>query len=377
MNRAAVIPGLVFLLAALATAGETQPKETADAFAVRANKELAESGEEFAQATWVQLTYITPDTEALAAKAYERFQATVARLIAESRAHAGEKMSPESARTIELLKLSLSAPAPDDPAKRTEVAELETRMTSMYGEGKWCPKGPDSCQNIDDISKTLATSRDYDVELEAWKGWHTISPPMRKDYQRFVELANEGARGLGFKDLGELWRAGYDMTPAEFEKETDRLWAQVKPLYDGLHCYARGRLQEKYGKERVPDGKPIPAHLFGNIWAQQWNNIYDLLEPYPGVSQLDVTAELERQGYDAVRMTKSAESFYVSLGFPPLPQTFWERSMLTRPRDREVDCYASAWNMDGRGDVRIKQCIGPTEETCTRPTTSSGTSITT
>jgi peptidyl-dipeptidase A len=362
MSRAAVVPGLVFLLAAFAAAGETQPKETADEFAVRANKELAESGEEFAQATWVQLTYITPDTEALAAKTYERYQATVARLIAESRAHAGEKMSPESARTIELLKLSLSAPAPDDPAKRTEVAELETRMTSMYGEGKWCPKGPDSCQKIDDISKTLATSRDYDVELEAWKGWHTISPPMRKDYQRFVELANEGARGLGFKDLGELWRAGYDMTPAEFEKETDRLWAQVKPLYDGLHCYARGRLQEKYGKERVPDGKPIPAHLFGNIWAQQWNNIYDLLEPYPGVSDLDVTAELEKQKYDAVRMTKSAESFYTSLGFPALPQTFWERSMLTRPRDRDVVCHASAHQIGLGDDVRIKTCTLPTEE---------------
>ena len=152
------------------------------------------------------------------------------------------------------------------------------------------------------------------------------------------------------------------MTPAEFEAEAERLWTQVKPLYVGLHCYARGRLQDKYGSELVPDGKPVPAHLFGNMWAQQWNNIYDLLEPYPGVSQLDVTAELERQGYDAVRMTKSAESFYTSLGFPELPQSFWERSMLTRPRDREVDCYASAWNMDGKGDVRIKQCIGPTEE---------------
>jgi len=362
MNRAAASLCLVSLLAVFDAAGATQSKETADEFAVRVNKELAESGEEFAQATWVQLTYITPDTEALAAKTYERFQATVARLIAESRAHGGEKMSPESARTLELLKLSLSAPAPDDPAKRAEVAELETRMTSMYGEGKWCPKGPDSCQNIDDISKTLATSRDYDVELEAWKGWHAIAPPMRKDYQRFVELANEGARGLGFKDLGELWRAGYDMTPAEFEKETDRLWAQVKPLYDGLHCYARGRLQEKYGKARVPDGKPIPAHLFGNLWAQQWNNIYDLLEPYPGVSDLDVTAELEKQKYDAVRMAKSAESFYTSLGFPALPQTFWERSMLTRPRDRDVVCHASAHQIGLGDDVRVKTCTLPTEE---------------
>jgi peptidyl-dipeptidase A len=152
------------------------------------------------------------------------------------------------------------------------------------------------------------------------------------------------------------------MSAAEFEAETERLWEQVKPLYDGLHCYARGKLQERYGKELVPDGKPVPAHLFGNMWAQQWNNIYDLLEPYPGVSDLDVTAEIKRQGYDAKRMTESAESFYVSLGFPRLPASFWERSMLTRPRDREVDCYASAWNMDAKGDVRIKQCIQTTEE---------------
>jgi peptidyl-dipeptidase A len=152
------------------------------------------------------------------------------------------------------------------------------------------------------------------------------------------------------------------MSAADFEQEAERLWTQVKPLYDGLHCYARGKLQEEYGKELVPDGKPVPAHLFGNMWAQQWNNIYGLLEPYPGVSNLNVTSELKRQGYDAVRMTKSAESFYTSLGFPELPQSFWERSMLTRPRDREVDCYASAWNMDAKGDVRIKQCIYVTEE---------------
>ena len=353
--------GLAALLAACG-GGDAKPKETADEFVARYNEELREVVTEYQRAAWLQLTYINDDTEALSAKAYERLQAKVAEGIAEAKAHEGAEMSPESARTIELLKLSLSAPAPDDPAKRAELAALETKMTSTYGEGKWCPKGPESCQNIDAISKTLATSRDYDEQLEAWKGWHSISPPMRKDYQRFVELANEGAVGLGFKDLGELWRAGYDMSPADFEQETERLWTQVKPLYDGLHCYARGRLQEKYGKERVPDGEPIPAHLFGNIWAQQWNNIYDLLEPYPGVSNLNVTSALEKQKYDAVRMTKSAESFYTSLGFPELPASFWERSMLTRPEGREVVCHASAHDIDGKGDLRIKQCIVPTEE---------------
>jgi peptidyl-dipeptidase A len=352
-------------LAALLAAcggGDARPKQTADEFVARYNEELREVVTEYQRAAWLQLTYINDDTEALSAKAYERLQAKVAEGIAEAKNHEGAQMSPESARSIELLKLSLSAPAPDDPAKRAELAALETKLTSTYGEGKWCPKGPESCQNIDAISKTLATSRDYDEQLEAWKGWHSISPPMRKDYQRFVELANEGAVGLGFKDLGELWRAGYDMSPADFEQETERLWTQVKPLYDGLHCYARGRLQEQYGKQRVPDGEPIPAHLFGNIWAQQWNNIYGLLEPYPGVSNLNVTSALEKQKYDAVRMTKSAESFYTSLGFPELPASFWERSMLTRPEGREVVCHASAHDIDGKGDLRIKQCIVPNEE---------------
>ncbi len=360
MVRTAIPFCLAGLLVGCGGAGK--PVETADDFVARANAELGKVGHESAMAGWVQLTYITPDTEALAANASTREQEAYARLIKESDVFKGKDISPNAARTIRLLRLGLDAPAPDDPAKRAELADLETRMISTYSKGKYCPNGPESCRNFEQLAETLAKSRDPDKLLEAWRGWHAIAQPIRKDYQRFVELANEGAKGLGFGDVGELWRSGYDMSPAEFEAETERLWTQVKPLYDGLHCYARGRLQQKYGRELVPDGKPVPAHLFGNMWAQQWNNIYDLLEPYPGVSDLNVTAELKKQGYDATRMTRSAESFYQSLGFPALPETFWERSMLTRPRDREVDCYASAWNIDSNGDVRIKLCTQTTEE---------------
>jgi peptidyl-dipeptidase A len=345
-----------------ACGGADRPKESPAQFMARANAELQKSRHESAMAGWTQLTYITPDTQALAARANERFQADVARLIREARVFEGRDLPADVARTIAQLKLGLAAPAPDDPAKRAELAEIGVRMVSIYSEGKYCPDGPDSCRNYEQLAETLARSRKPAELLDAWSGWHAISKPIRQDYRRFVELANEGAQGLGFADVGDLWRAGYDMDAAAFETETDRLWTQVKPLYDGLHCYTRGKLQQQYGTELVPDGKPVPAHLFGNMWAQQWNNIYDLLEPYPGVSNLDVTAELVEQGYDAKRMTESAESFYVSLGFPELPASFWERSMLTRPRDREVDCYASAWNMDGKGDVRIKQCIQTTEE---------------
>ncbi|HEY7739969.1 MAG TPA: M2 family metallopeptidase, partial [Steroidobacteraceae bacterium] len=360
--RRARTAGALALAVALVACAAPRPRETADEFVVRVNAELQKSGHENAMAAWTQLTYITPDTQALAAKSDERVQADVARLIEEARAFEGRAVPEHAARTIRLLKFSLAAPAPADPAKRAEQAEIEARMVSTYSSGKHCPAGPDSCLNYEQLAQKLAQIRNPDELLDAWQGWHAISKPIRRDYRRFVELANEGARGLGFADIGDLWRSGYDMSPAEFEAETDRLWNQVKPLYDGLHCYARGKLQERYGKALVPDGKPVPAHLFGNMWAQQWNNIYDLLEPYPGVSDLDVTAELEKQRYDARKMTESAESFYVSLGFPKLPAGFWERSLLTRPRDREVDCYASAWNMDTKGDVRIKQCIQTNEQ---------------
>jgi peptidyl-dipeptidase A len=346
----------------VAGCGGEKPKESADEFVARVNQDLEQRGHENAMASWVQRTYITPDTEQLAAKAEERVLEYYPNAVKESKAYEGMDISPESQRAIKLLKQGLSAPAPDDAAKREELTTIKARMQSMFGTAKWCTGGPETCRNLEELSDTLAKSRDWNEQLEAWKGWHTISRPMRKDYQRFVELANEGAKELGYGDLGEMWRSRYDMSPVEFEAETERLYAQVKPLYDGLHCYTRGRLQKKYGKDRVPDGKPIPAHLFGNMWAQQWNNIFDLLEPYPGVSNLDVTAALKTQGYDAMRMARSAESFYTSLGFPQLPASFWERSMLTRPRDRDVVCYASAWNMDTHGDVRIKQCIQPTEE---------------
>ena len=361
---------LCLISLALLASGCTREKppaatgEEARAFVERINAELLAAGKERSAADWVAATYITPDTQLLSARAQERDLEQFTRLVNESKRFDGVQMDESTARAITRLRLSVSAPAPDDAAKRAELAEISARMKATYGEGKYCVtrNGKEECRNIDAVSEVIAKSRDYDELLEAWNGWHTISRPMRKDYVRFAELANEGARELGYADLGEMWRSRYDMTPADFEKEVERLWEQVKPLYGEMQCYARTQLAKKYGEDRVPAGKPIPAHLFGNIWAQQWNNIEDILLPYPGVGRPSLDAELVRQKYDGVRVAKQAESFYTSLGMPSLPQSFWERSMLTRPRDREVVCHASAWQMDGAEDVRIKQCILPTEE---------------
>jgi peptidyl-dipeptidase A len=336
--------------------------ETADEFVARLNSELADRAFEVNAAGWTQSTYITVDTEYLNARAYERYLEAFSRLVGESKKFEGQPMSPASKRAMDLLKLGVPAPAPDDPAKRAELAGLLSGMGAKYGSAKYCPQGKESCRDETQLKAVLEGSRNYDELLDAWQGWHSTARAQREDYARYVALANEGARSLGYRDLGAMWRSGYDMQADDFAKEASRLWGQVQPFYQQLHCYARSRLAKKYGEDKVPAGKPIPAHLLGNMWAQQWDAVFDLLEPYPGVNDLDVGAALVKQDYGALRMTKSAEAFYQSIGFPTLPGTFWERSMLTQPRDRDVVCHASAWEMDGKDDVRIKMCIRPTLE---------------
>jgi peptidyl-dipeptidase A len=348
--------------------------ETADAtaFVAQVNKELVPLSRELNAAGWLQSTNITADTQYLNSLVTDRVLEFFSRKAGEAKAFDPARQDPSTARSLMLIKLAVSAPAPADAAKRSELATLSTELDAMYGEGKYCPQGKSvlkfgsdegGCKNLDTLGEIIATSRNYDEVTEAWTGWHSISKPMRAKYQRFAELANEGARELGFDDLGALWRSRYDMPAADFEMEADRLYSQVQPLYESLHCYARQRLAQKYGADKVPAGKPIPAHLLGNMWAQQWNRVYDdLLKPYPNASIETADRQLKAQGWDPVRMTKSAEGFYTSIGFPALPQKFWERSMLARPRDREVMCHASAYDMDDGDDVRIKMCMKPIEE---------------
>jgi peptidyl-dipeptidase A len=337
-------------------------KETADQFVERLNKEALEIGKETAAAQWAYATYITMDTELLAAKADERTKEFTTKMIEESKRYDGQELKPATRRAIDLIRLSQPMPAPNDAAKRSELSKLAAKLEGIYGSAKYCPKGPESCLDQGQLVNIMAKSRKYDELLDAWTGWHNTSREMKDDYTRVVQLANEGASEIGFKDVGVLWRSGYDMPADEFSKVATGLWDQVKPLYNELHCYTRTQLQKTYGADKVPAGKPIPAHLLGNMWSQTWAEIYPLVEPYKGVSDLDVTAALQKQKYDAVKVAKQAESFYTSLGFQALPQTFWERSLLKQPRDRDVQCHASAWQMDGADDVRIKQCIEPNQE---------------
>jgi peptidyl-dipeptidase A len=315
------------------------------------------------QAGWVQQTYITDDTDAIAARSNQTYIDAVARFAKEAVKYDHVSVPADQRRQLNLLKLSLVMATPSDPREAEELTKTMARLEAAFGKAKWCPQPsvPETCQNIDAITKTLATSRDEPQLRAAWEGWHTIGAGMKQDYQRFVELSNKGAKELGFADTGAMWRAKYDMPPDDFTKELDRLWGQVQPLYLKLHAYTRMKLRQKYG-DIVPADGPIPAHLLGNLWAQDWSNVYPLAAPANADAGYSLTDILKRRKTGALDMVRTGERFYTSLGFAPLPKTFWERSLFVRPHDREVICHASAWDIDYVEDVRIKMCIDQTAE---------------
>ncbi len=379
-----------------ASAPGTPTAAEADAFIAQYNADRRRDYPYETAADWLQNVYITGDTEMLAAKSSERFLEYLGGKVEAAKAFGGvADLSPETARALMLLRQQTAMPAPKDAARREELTKIASKMQANYGSGKWCRKdaaGNERCLLLQEIEKIVNDPKQTPAaRAEAWVGWHATAVPIRKDYERFVELANEGAREMGYGSLAEQWQGGYDMAPQEFAAEVERLWGQVQPLYNELHCYVRGRLNKQYGDALVPKNGPIPSHLLGNMWAQQWSNIYPQVEPYPGVSNPDVTpalkarrdAELRKRlaafkgkpsprdvaemehaadAAEAVEMTKIAEDFYTSVGFPKLPESFWENAMLVQPRDRDVVCHASAWDLNLKGDVRIKQCIEPDGE---------------
>jgi peptidyl-dipeptidase A len=337
----------------------------AQQFVGEAEARLAAMNVDAQRASWVQATYITDDTQILSARENEKLINAGVELAKKAARFDKLELPYDVRRKLETIKLALTSPGPSDPALTAELARIASELEATYGAGKYCPPGKsgDDCLDISEITSIMRTSRKPAELLEAWRGWHTVSPPMRQKYTRFIELMNQGAHDLGYSDVGGMWRSKYDMPPDAFAAEVDRLWGQVKPLYDSLHCYVRWNLTNKYGEKVVPPGQPIPAHLLGNIWAQEWGNIYDLVAPPKAERGYDLTKILEkRKDIDELEMVRIGERFFTSLGFAPLPKSFWERSMFKQPRDRDVVCHASAWDVDDIEDLRIKMCIEKTAD---------------
>jgi peptidyl-dipeptidase A len=347
----------------MTVAAQTSKPSVADAetFMQKAEARLAELSVTVNQANWVHDNFITDDTESLAAKTNDENTRVTTELIEESKRFEGLRMPPELARKFLLLKLALTAPGPKDPKLRREMSEIAAWLESAYGKGKYCDKSG-KCLDVTAIEKEMSENRDPERLKELWVGWHAVGAPMKERYARFVELSNQGARDLGFKDTGVLWRAGYDMPPDKFSADVDRLWEQVRPLYLSLYTFVRARLSQKYGPQIVPPDGPIRADLLGNPWAQEWGHIFPLMGLPENSRGYDLTELLRGKNLDAHGMVKYGENFYKSLGFDPLPPTFWERSLFVKPADRDVVCHASAWDIDNKDDLRIKMCIQVRDE---------------
>lgn len=337
--------------------------EEARKFIEEAEQNLFDLGIKAGRAAWVQENFITDDTEAIAADLGEVANTAATKYAKEAHRFDSLQLPPELARKRLLLELATGFPAPDDPKAQKELAQILSSLDGDYGKGKWCPDGDKKpCLDVVAVGKLMATNRNPAELKAAWLGWHAVGAPMRQRYARMVELGDQGARELGYPDVGALWRSNYDMPPDAFAKDMDRLWDQLRPLYLSLHAYVRGQLVKKYGKDVVPPNGPIPAQLLGNIWAQEWNNVYDLMDSPKPPQSYDLTKILVDRKTDPKGMVKYGEGFFTSLGFAPLPATFWQRSLFTKPADRDVVCHASAWDVDSKDDLRVKMCIQITEE---------------
>ncbi|TMO03878.1 M2 family metallopeptidase [Pseudoalteromonas sp. S558] len=333
----------------------------ANVFIANTEKELSALYLESSRAEWIYANFITHDTSALSAEVNRKMTETVVRLANEAAKYDALVLDYDARRKLDKLKLALTLPAPQDADKTAQLSNIVAQLGGLYGKGKYC-KEDGSCLSLGDMTSTMATSRDYNELLDLWEGWRQISKPMRPLYAQQVVLTNEGAKELGYVDTGAMWRSKYDMPADDFTTELDRIWGQVKPLYNSLHCHVRAKLGEKYGTDKVPQNQPIPAHLLGNMWAQAWGNIYDVVAPKNADPGYDVTELLAKHDYDELKMVKGAESFFTSMGFDALPTTFYERSLFIKPKDRDVQCHASAWNIDSKDDLRIKMCIQRTGE---------------
>ncbi|MBX3593874.1 M2 family metallopeptidase [Sphingomonas sp.] len=354
---------LALLLAGPAATAQEAKKDAptaaqADAFVKQATKEYDAFSVDDARIQWVYATYITDDTAALVAKSGAAGTDLAVRFALEAAKYEKVKgLSYDTRRQLDILRSGITSPAPTREGASAALAKLQTDMQTTYGTGKGTLNGKPISGS--DIEAAMGTSRNPAELKEMWTSWHdNVGAPQRGDYQRSIGLMNEGARELGFKDAGAMWRSNYDMSPEAFAKLTDKLWNEVKPLYESLHTYVRWKLNEKYGDAVQPKTGPIRADLLGNMWAQEWGNIYDVVAPAgSGDLGYDIGDLLKAKDYDAIKMVKAGEGFYSSLGFKELPETFWKRSLFTKPADREVQCHASAWDLDNVDDLRIKMCI--------------------
>ncbi len=364
MNRFFYIACMLLIVTACEPSSEqTNDSEDLENFLEQVEKENNEEGPVIYSASWISSNFITYDSQKVIADYATRYTLKSLERARKASEFDNIETSSKNRRMLDILKGSFVMPPPLDKELASELSQISTSLEAMYGSGEYCFEEND-CYDLEAFESIIDNSRDPNELIKAWQGWHEISKPMRPMYMRMVEIGNQGSIDLGYNGLSDLWFSKYDMPAQDFLNDTDRVWEEVKPLYDALHCHVRWKLSEHYGEEIVSKEKPLPVHLLGNMWGQSWSNIYDLVyEENPEAMSVNVTRIIEEKALDEIEMVEYAEDFFISIGFEPLPETFWERSLFVKPRDRSVVCHASAWNLDpANNDLRIKMCIERNEE---------------
>jgi peptidyl-dipeptidase A len=353
--KSILLAGSAMCAGLLTIAATTTPTPgDARAFVAAAEKKYAEFNEYGSRIAWVNANFITDDTDWLAAKVGAEGTELGVQYAKQAAQYDGIAVDADTRRKLNVLKSGLTLPAPSTAGAAQELNDIATRLNSAYGKGKGTYKGVAMSGN--DLEEKMGTERDPALLKEMWESWHDVGKPMKADYARMVEIANAGSKELGYPDTGAMWRSNYDMSPDEFARLTDKLWGQMKPLYDELHCNVRMKLNKKHGDAVQAKTGPIRADLLGNMWAQEWGDIYDIAGAKTSAPTYNLTSLLEEKKYTPLKMVQISDGFFQSLGFEKMPQTFWDRSLLTKPADREVACHASAWDIDSKDDIRIKMC---------------------
>jgi len=359
-----VLAGIVSAQDPLPTALEAGSLEVQAALFIQtAEEELRQSAVRSTFASWNYESNITDATQKVSDRATEAASLLTKKLGKEAQKFdIAQIQNLDVKRKLKLMKNIGTAALPKQQLK--EFIELTTNMGKAYSTAKVLDRetGQKSLSLEPELTTILARSRDPATLRYYWEQWREQSgKKIRNMYHKYVGLYNQAAKANGFVDASLMKVSAYESDT--FQQEMEDTWQGLRPLYQQLHAYVRTKLGEHYGPDVVPGRGPLPAHLLGNMWAQSWNNIADILRPFPTKPSINVTGEMIRQGWTPRKMFEKADDFFQSMGMDPMPPKFWSGSILEKPKDgRELTCHASAWDFYNGEDFRIKQCTRVNQE---------------
>ncbi len=347
----------VLLLGTAAPIAVRAAANAAQAFVASAERELELADVANQRAQWVNQTYLTDDTNWLAARAAETFTGMQMRLAREAATFRDPAIDLLTRRRLALLVLTVRSPAPMNADQAHQWAETKARMVSQYNRHR-VQDGGRTLGSYGEVRRAMELNRDPSTLARLWRDWHAVGATLEPDYARYVELSRGGAKSLGFADVGELWRSVYDMEPAQLATDVERLWSEIRPLYVELHCYARAQLASAYGGDVQSLAGPIRIELTRNPMGMYWSGAFDLIAHGLPAPAYDLDRILEAKHPSGRAMAEYADRFWTSMALPAMPATFWARSMFEKPADRDVVCPGAAAIVDGSEDVRLKICAG-------------------